>query len=315
MQSRDPLSLIVHAAQLYHEQGLTQPEIAETLGVSQSRVSRWLKDAVERGIVRTVVFPPQGVFPEIEGRVRDRYGLRHVVVADARGDEQAILPALGSAASIYLESTLASGARVGISSYSAFVKAAVESMMPLRKRRLDKIVQVMGGVGRPDVQILATQTADRFARLTGADPVFLPAPGVVSQAATREALFKDDLVHVVAREWNALTDVLVGIGSLTPSPLIESSGNAVPEADIARLRSLGAVGDVAMRFFAADGSRIISELDERVIGISADQLRAVPRRIGIAGGARKLEAVRAAVSGGWIDVLITDAETGEALAR
>lgn len=313
MPGRDPLSLIVHAARLYHEQGLTQPEIAERLGVSQSRVSRWLKEAAERGIIRTIVLTPEGVYPELEESIRDKFGLRHVVVADANGDEHSILPALGSAAAIYLETTLSESARVGISSYSASIKATVQAMTPLKKRRADTIVQIMGGVGRPDIQVVATQTADRLARITGASPKFLPTPGLVSNPATRNALFDDNIVREVADEWLHLTDVLVGIGSLAPSELLQSSGNSVSQAEMEELRALGAVGDVAMRFFDADGAPVVSELDARVIGIGTEELMRIPRRIGIAGGARKLEAIRAALLGHWVDVLITDLATAEAL--
>ena len=44
-----------------------------------------------------------------------------------------------------------------------------------------------------------------------------------------------------------------------------------------------------------------------------DQLRTVARSVGIAGGQRKHEAIRGALAGGWINVLITDLGTAEAL--
>lgn len=47
-----------------------------------------------------------------------------------------------------------------------------------------------------------------------------------------------------------------------------------------------AVGDICMRFFDADGRHISSDLDERVLGIEAHTLNAIPRRIGVAGGAQ-----------------------------
>ena len=56
-----------------------------------------------------------------------------------------------------------------------------------------------------------------------------------------------------------------------------------------------------------------SPFDDRVIGISADQILRTRRRIGVAGGARKFEAIRAAVRGGWISSLITDHDTGRRL--
>jgi len=56
----DRAALLVKVARLYHEQGVRQPDIADRLHMSQSRVSRLLKEAVDVGIVRTVVVPPPG---------------------------------------------------------------------------------------------------------------------------------------------------------------------------------------------------------------------------------------------------------------
>ncbi|MEZ5226308.1 MAG: sugar-binding domain-containing protein [Acidimicrobiales bacterium] len=77
--------------------------------------------------------------------------------------------------------------------------------------------------------------------------------------------------------------------------------------------SLAACVTVCLRFFDADGVAVDSELDDRVVGIGIDALRRVDRKIGIAGGERKIEAIRAAAAGGWIDVLITDLPPATAL--
>jgi DNA-binding transcriptional regulator LsrR (DeoR family) len=113
--------------------------------------------------------------------------------------------------------------------------------------------------------------------------------------------------------WPRLTMVLVGIGSLEPSPLLRESGNALPDADQDLLRALGAVGDICLRFFDADGRALRSAVDDRVIGISAEGLRDVPRRIAAAGGARKHAAILAALRGGWVNVLITDVDEAQRL--
>jgi DNA-binding transcriptional regulator LsrR (DeoR family) len=99
-----------------------------------------------------------------------------------------------------------------------------------------------------------------------------------------------------------------------PSPLLKDSGNAVSEADTEMLRRAGAVGDICLRFFDATGAALDSELDERVVGISTEDLKRIPRKVGVAGGERKFEAIRSAVLGHWIDVLITDLETARRLA-
>ena len=72
------------------------------------------------------------------------------------------------------------------------------------------------------------------------------------------------------------------------------------------LRSLGAVGDIRLRFFDESGTLIDSELDQKVIGIRPEQLMSVPRRIAVVGGIRKPAALRGALLGGLVNVLIID---------
>jgi DNA-binding transcriptional regulator LsrR (DeoR family) len=47
-------------------------------------------------------------------------------------------------------------------------------------------------------------------------------------------------------------------------------------------------------------------LDDRVIAIALEQLKRTLRVIGVAGGDRKVEAIRACLTGGLVNVLVTD---------
>ena len=314
----DRMSLLTKVARMYHEQHIRQPEIAQRLHISQSRVSRLLKEAVSLGVVRTIVVSPPGVHSQLEDTIRDRFGLADVVVGgdDSGGgvdDETALLATLGSAGAAYLETTLSEKDDIGVSSWSSTLLAVVDAMTPQRTRVARSAVQLLGGVGDPSVQVKATHLTDRLARVTGAQARYFPAPGIVARKSVRDALLEDPYVSEVASAWNGLSVALVGIGSLRPSALLQSSGNAISEKDQDSLRALGAVGDVCLHFFDAEGALVDSELEDRVIGISSAQLHAIPRTIGIAGGARKVDAIRAAALGGWIDVLITDVETARRL--
>jgi DNA-binding transcriptional regulator LsrR (DeoR family) len=313
---QERLSLLAKVAVMYHEQGMRQPQIAERLHMSQSRISRLLKEAVETGVVRTIVVPPAGTFPEVEEAVRERYGLLDVVVTDVEDaeDQRGLLSSLGSAAAAYLETTLTGGDRIGISSWSATLLATVEAMAPRATRVAQEVVQVIGGVGRPGVQVQATRLTDRLARITGATPRYLPAPGLVPSALVRDGLMEDPGNAELSTAWSRLTLLLAGIGSLSPSPLLASSGNGISELDMEQLRPLGAVGDVCLRFFDAEGSFVDNALNDRVVGIDLARLRAVPRRIGVAGGPQKYDAILGAVRGQWVNVLITDLTTARRLA-
>lgn len=303
----DELRLLAKVARMYHEKGIRQPRIAAELNLSQARVSRMLKQAVEVGIVHTVVTMPSGVHSDLEDELQGRYGLRDAVVVDTLdvvGDD--VLPALGSGAAAYIDMTLTGGHVIGISSWSETLISAVDRMPRKSVPVVDKVVQIVGGLGDAAVQMQATRLTARFAELTGAMPVYLPAPGLVGTPAVRRAMMNDVSVRDVLGTWGQLTDALVGIGSLEPSPLLQRSGNAVAEADQDELRRLGAVGDVCFRFFDEEGKHVRSTFDQRVIGVTAKELLAVPRRIGVAGGERKFSAIRAALLGGWVNILITD---------
>ena len=113
--------------------------------------------------------------------------------------------------------------------------------------------------------------------------------------------------------YDHLSILLVGIGSLTPSRLLRDSGDVLNSPDIEELRTMGAVGDVCLRYFNRDGEFIDSSFDKRVLGISAGQIRATPRCIAVAGGLRKVDAIRAALRGKWITTLITDLDVAREL--
>jgi DNA-binding transcriptional regulator LsrR (DeoR family) len=232
-----------------------------------------------------------------------------------QGSDVDIAAALGSAGASYLETTLTGGERVGISSWSQTLLAVVDRMHPFRLPGAESVIQLVGGLGAPSAQAEGNRLLTELAQLIGATPIFVPAPGLVGKKSIRDSLLNDPAMESATEEWKRLTMALVGIGSLPPSPLLRASGNAVDPADQDLLQAKGAVGDICQRYFDASGELVPSDLDGRVVGISAGTLRRVPHRVGFAGGAGKHAAIHAALTGGWINVLITDIETAEALQR
>ena len=107
---------------------------------------------------------------------------------------------------------------------------------------------------------------------------------------------------------------LVGIGSMEPSRLLATSGNVFSPEERLELQRLGAVGDICFRFFNAQGEPVKSPLMQRVIGIEPESLKRAGRVVAVAGGRKKIQAIHAALLGKWVDVLITDRRTAEALA-
>jgi DNA-binding transcriptional regulator LsrR (DeoR family) len=309
------LRLIAKVARMYHEGGVRQPQIAAELNLSQARVSRLLRQASEIGVVRTVVTLPPGVYTDLEDSLQEKFGLRDAVVVDADGAGGQVIPALGAATAQYLHATLTGGEVLGVSSWSATLLAAARVMPARTSSRLSQVIQLVGGHGDPSVQVQANRLIGDLAAVTGARPVLLPAPGLVSSPALRRALIRDPAIGEVMKSWQELDLALVGIGSLEPSPLLRQSGNALTQDEQEALRGAGAVGDVCLRFFDADGAALKTPLDQRVVSITAADLMQVPRRVGVAGGSGKYRAIRAALRGGWVNVIVTDLDTARRLAE
>jgi DNA-binding transcriptional regulator LsrR (DeoR family) len=310
----EQLRLMTKVARLYHEHDVRQPEIARRLHVSQARVSRLLKQAEQEGIVRTSVVVPEGVLTAVEDELEAAYGLREAVVVDCLdATDDGVTYDLGVATGAYLELTLTGGDIVGISSWSSTLLAAVDSMRPLSRRAADRVVQLMGGIGDPAAETHAAHLTQRFSELTGARPTFLVAPGIASSSEVRKVLLQERYVQEAMAAMDELTLALVGIGSLEPSPLLQRSGNIFSDEEREQLGAQGAVGDICLRLFDIDGRPIESQVNERVIAVSLEQLARVDRLIGVAGGPRKHEAIRAALRGRLVNVLITDRVTAERL--
>ncbi len=309
----DELRLMTKIARMYYEQGLRQTEIMNRLNMSQSAISRLLKRAEKAGIVRITISVPSGANPEIEEALQEKYGIKEAIVIDSIADEEQVVRDLGPAAAAYVETTLKSDEVVGISSWSAALLSMVDAMQPSTRAASARVVQILGGVGNPSAEVHATHLTRRFANLVGGTATLLPAPGVVGSADAARVLLSDRYVQEALGLIGTVTLALVGIGGIEPSRLLAASGNVFSANELESLRKKNAVGDICLRFFDAQGAPVITPLNSRVIGMSLEQLRKVNRVVGVAGGRRKVAAIRAALTGRLINVLITDRATGRAL--
>ena len=74
-----------------------------------------------------------------------------------------------------------------------------------------------------------------------------------------------------------------------------------------------AAGDIYSRFFDCDGKICNKELDDRTVGLRLADLQSKEHSILLSGGEAKLRAIRAALKGGYANVLITDQFTARSL--
>lgn len=308
------LRLISRVAQMYHIEGKRQADIAQHLRLSQATVSRMLKRAEAEDIVRTTVIPPVGTYSDLESALRERFNLPEAVVVDCSEDRDgAIMARIGEAAAHLLEVTLAPGEIIGVSSWSQTIFKMVENIHPQKSARAKYVVQTLGGMGDPSVQTHATQLTTRLAKLTGAEPKLLPVQGVTTSREAKLLMLGEPFVRDTMDLFGNITLAIVGIGAVEPSELLARSGNIFSARELADLADAGAVGDISLRFFDKDGKTVKTPLDDRVIGISLEELTKIERVIALAGGKKKVPAIAGALRSGVIDMLVTDKFTAERL--
>lgn len=314
MSDLDAQRLMIKVARLYHSHGMRQTEIAQRLRISQSRVSRLLTQAEEAAIVRTVVAVPQRIHADLEERVESRYGVSEVHVIDAVSDNEGELARdlAHTMASLLHDNSFEAGT-IGFTSWSKTLRLMVDALQPMRTRT-ERVVEMLGDLGPPDVQHDAARSTQRLATMAGGQPVFLRTPGVVPSPNIKDDLLDRDLY---AREALGMLDsidlALVGIGACELDPVLRSGDNFFTHQQFEQMRERGAVGEVCLHFLDGDGVPIETGLNDMVVGVTLDQLRAARRRWAVAGGPRKHQAIRAALAGGWVDTLVTDTGTAEFL--
>lgn len=314
MPDVDSQRLMIKVARLYHTHGLRQTDIAQRLQVSQSRVSRLLTQAEEAGIIRTVVAVPPHIHADLEEAVEQRYPVGDVHVVDAVSDSETELARdLAEAMAALLQDIGFEVPTIGFTSWSKTLRLVVESLQPLRTKA-ERVVEMLGDLGPPDLQHAAARSTQRLAALTGAQPVFLRTPGVVPTAEIKAVLLGRD-VHAgqALHQLDAIDLALVGVGANFVEPDLRAGDNFFSEEQFELARERGAVGELCLHFLDKAGQPVDTGLDQLVIGVSLDQLRAAKRRWAVAGGRRKRTAVRAALRGGWVNTLVTDAATAEYL--
>ena len=308
------LRLIARVAQMYHIEGRRQAEIAETLRMSQATVSRMLKRAEQEDIVRTTVIPPPGTFADLELALRDRYALNEAIVVDCSEDRDgAIMARIGEAAAHFHDVTLQTDEVIGVSSWSQTILRMVDNIHPMKATKAKFVVQLLGGMGEPAAQTHATQLIARLAKLTGGEARLLLVQGITSSREAKLVMLSDPMVRGTMDLFGRLSLAIIGIGAVEPSELLSRSGNVFSRQELALLNEAGAVGEISFRFFDREGRLVDTPLNERVLGVTLDDLRKADRVIALAGGEAKTAAIAGALHLGLIDVLVTDKFTAARL--
>lgn len=293
--------------------GLTQQEIANRFGLSRSKVSRLLYQGREEGVINVNLVPPPNGMADLEHELERKYNLEEAVVTLVKDpdDLPSVARDLGPAAVQCLVRFIHGYEIVGFTWGTTML--SVVDALPSKYWHNVTIVQVMGGLGPVGEMEHSTELVQRAAQKLNARLRLIPAPGVVSSRDTARTLMSDKQISETLALAARADIVLVGLGVPTPDAILLRDGNIITQEDLKMVKESGGVGDIALRYINSEGKPIDLDINERIIGLTLEQIVKIPRVIAIAGGKAKYKLIRAALKGKLLNVLVTDHVTAEAL--
>jgi len=302
---------LIDIATRFYVTGESQIDIARSVGLDASTVSRYLKRARDEGIVRVEIHRPRSLHGDLAQELAQNFALkRALVVAGEPGP--ASFQAVARAAADYVNGQLLNGMRLGLS-WGRMLSAAIHLLPPGTVSDLD-VALLHGGVGSAGAGIQGVELARHVASLHPHSHVhYLHAPVLVDSPDIKDAMLRDGSIRAALESAASRDLALVGIGTLDESAPLIRYGHISPK-DRKRLLDAGAVGDMCTRFFTPAGEPV-HLLDDRLIAIEWDALREIPLVIAMAAGPEKRDAILGALRARVIDVLVTDESTARAVLR
>jgi DNA-binding transcriptional regulator LsrR (DeoR family) len=298
-------------AQLYYVRELGQPEIAALTGFSISKVSRLLAAARSTGVVRISVEGTPASPTPLARALSEALGLEVWVTPGHETGPALAARLCGVAAAPRLAEELPREGAIGLT--GGYTVESLVAALPSASLPGAMVVPLVGGWDSSNPHLNSNEIARHMAERIGAGVRLLHAPGLLDSEATTAALLSDSAVTATTRYWGELKLALVGMsGAPRFAPGYGTVMDRLDDDGRARLAGKGAVGDVAGHLVRLDGSFVSDEWERRTISIPVETLRGVPRVIGIAAGANKIETIVAGARTGLLHLLITDEPTAAA---
>lgn len=301
------LVLAVSVARLHYEQGQAKTDIAEALGISRFKVARLLDLAHAAGVVRIEIVEPEGLGGGLAAELGERFGLTRCRVVPMTSTAPEARREVGRTGARLLAETLREEDVLGLP-WSRSVHDMVYALESLPRV---PIVQLSGALATVTEDSSSVDLVRRAGRIAGGGRTVFFAPLVMPDSAAAQAVRRDAAVTDGLARASEVTVAMVGVGAWAPgqSTVYDAVG---PECQ-REVSEAGVVGEAVGACFDAQGRLVDTCLQERLIALSPEQLREIPQVIAIAHGQGKVAALRAAMSGGLVDGLVTTQDTAEAL--
>lgn len=313
--NKNKYELLVKIAKLKFIELKQQKEIAETLKISQVKVSRLLNKAISMGLIKFKIEELSPEISEMERAIEKKYKMNRVILVKAETNNlNTLTQKVGEKAADFLLTIISDNDLIGICQ-GATVRETVKALPIVIKKQID-VVQILGG--SPYELLYGSDGMESTKIFTEKfnikDPKILYAPLFVDNSFIREAIISDSGIKRTMQYFKSIDLVLVGIGAFNK----ELNSNLfklgkLNKDEVKELERKKVVGDIFAHFFDSDGKFVECTVDNRTIAISVEDFMKIKYRLAVACGVHKSYAIHCALKGQIVNYLVTDTAVGEKL--
>ncbi|WP_027635218.1 sugar-binding transcriptional regulator [Clostridium butyricum] len=290
--------LMFKAAWYYYFHNMTQQKISDYLGISRMRVIKLLNKARADGIIQFKMKEDSTNLLKLEEKLAKAYSLKDTFIISSSPREVDVNENVARAAAMYINNRLEDNALINMG-YGDTQSRILNNLATMVEKPIS-IVSLTGGVN--------FYLPNNMSSIFNAKLYLIPSPLLVSSKEIADSINNESSINDILRMAQLASMSVVGIGSMSDNATTLKSG-ILSNNDLLYLKLKGAIGDVLCHFVDKDGNLVDSTIESRLITTPLDTLKDLKNVIGVAAGDEKVDAIKAVLNGGYIDILITDEST------
>ncbi|ETJ18087.1 hypothetical protein Q604_UNBC18681G0006 [human gut metagenome] len=290
--------LMFKATWYYYFHNMTQQKISDYLGISRMRVIKLLNKARADGIIQFKMKEDSTNLLKLEEKLAKAYSLKDTFIISSSPSEVDVNENVARAAAMYINNRLEDNALINMG-YGDTQSRILNNLATMVEKPIS-IVSLTGGVN--------FYLPNNMSSIFNAKLYLIPSPLLVSSKEIADSINNESSINDILRMAQLASMSVVGIGSMSENATTLKSG-ILSKNDLLYLKLKGAIGDVLCHFVDKDGNLVDSTIESRLITTPLDTLKDLKNVIGVAAGDEKVDAIKAVLNGGYIDILITDEST------
>jgi deoxyribonucleoside regulator len=311
----DRLRILYKIAYDYYVEKLKQKDIANRYNINRVQVSRYLKEAEEKGLIKIkVINPMDDEKKEIEDKFISKFPIKKAIIASTYSENiDVTIIAIVEEAIKYFNKVFEPTDKIGVGWGRTLYKISQE----FKSNKIYpgiKFVPLAGGSLELDKEFQTNHISFMFAEKFKGKSLQLMAPFYLKSLKEYNTIIKNVEVKKIISMWGQLSKAIIGIGSdFYKTPLIKLG--AFSEVELTKFLNHRQVGGILTNYFNLKGEFCELSIYKRLVNFPVKSLEEVEEVIAVAGGISKKYSIIGALRSGLIDTIILDSFTAQEIIK